>query len=445
MLREYFARIFGIKIVDFLKGTEINKYYHFYSKIMNWDRKALEEYQYIKLRQLLHHAYKNVPFYTKRFDENNLTPDSFKSLTDLQKLPPLTRTDMQKCIKELISLNANISKCIKDSSSGSTGQPVIFYHDMLTESTGIASGMVGWSLGGWKNGEKHMYIWGNPSSLDKWKRPSSKIKKFLLNYERFPAFHLNTEEGFKNLHEKVIHFKPLYLDGYSHSIYKYALYLAKNNLSYACKGVFTTAEKLYPYQKDLIQKSLGKVHDSYGCSEINGIANECSSQDGYHLLTFHIIFEINSSRNGPAVTVTDLNNYSFPFIRYQNSDLCMGNKIYYGCSCGSKLPKIEGILGRESDIVENDNGGFFAVPSFLGGKIFQNIKGVEFHQVIAKKDNSIQVNLVVNQEFQDSDKRVLEKYLAEYLDTIKWEIKISDSTDILVFQSNKFKIFLKEQ
>ena len=43
------------------------------------------------------------------------------------------------------------------------------------------------------------------------------------------------------------------------------------------KGAFTTAEKLYKPQREVIERVFGcKVFDSYGSSEVQNIAAECT-------------------------------------------------------------------------------------------------------------------------------------------------------------------------
>ena len=54
-----------------------------------------------------------------------------KYLDDLKKIPPLTRFDLQNNLNEILSTEFDISKCSKGSSSGSTGHPVIYYHDKI--------------------------------------------------------------------------------------------------------------------------------------------------------------------------------------------------------------------------------------------------------------------------------------------------------------------------
>ena len=57
--------------------------------------KDLEAIQLRGLQWTVGHAYNNSPFYRKRFNQANITPDQIRSLDDLRRLPCLTAQDLQ--------------------------------------------------------------------------------------------------------------------------------------------------------------------------------------------------------------------------------------------------------------------------------------------------------------------------------------------------------------
>jgi phenylacetate-CoA ligase len=61
-----------------------------------WSREKLEEYQMQQLSKLLNHAYENVPYYQKVFDERGLRPKDIQNFDDLRKLPYLTKEIIQE-------------------------------------------------------------------------------------------------------------------------------------------------------------------------------------------------------------------------------------------------------------------------------------------------------------------------------------------------------------
>ncbi len=61
--------------------------YNFLQESQWWSREKLEDYQLQQLRELLHHAYENVPYYRRIFDERGLKSKDIHNFDDLRKLP----------------------------------------------------------------------------------------------------------------------------------------------------------------------------------------------------------------------------------------------------------------------------------------------------------------------------------------------------------------------
>src|SRR4030067_36547 len=72
----------------------------------------LTELQNKKLRALIRHSYKYVPYYNSLLKQTNLTPDDIKTVDDLHKIPPTTKKDIIDLPPEKIG-DANIDpkKC----------------------------------------------------------------------------------------------------------------------------------------------------------------------------------------------------------------------------------------------------------------------------------------------------------------------------------------------
>ena len=103
------------------------KTYYFLKKSQWWSKKKLDEYQLKELNKLLNHAYENVPYYSKLFDELGLNPNGIKSIQDLQKLPFLTKKIINKNIEDLKASNYPKFRFEYTYTGGSTGEPLKFY------------------------------------------------------------------------------------------------------------------------------------------------------------------------------------------------------------------------------------------------------------------------------------------------------------------------------
>ena len=86
-------------------GTVFRDTYKFLQESQWWSKEQLEEYQLQQLSTLLQHAYENVPYYHRIFDERGLKPQDIQGFTDLQMLPYLTKEDVRTNFNDLIARN----------------------------------------------------------------------------------------------------------------------------------------------------------------------------------------------------------------------------------------------------------------------------------------------------------------------------------------------------
>ena len=80
-----------------------------------------------RLKQLLRHAWNECPFYRSRLEEAGLHPDAFRDLSDLQRLPPTEKRDIQKHRDEMVARCWKREELILNRTGGSTGEPISFY------------------------------------------------------------------------------------------------------------------------------------------------------------------------------------------------------------------------------------------------------------------------------------------------------------------------------
>lgn len=72
-------------------------------------------------------------------------------------------------------------------------------------------------------------------------------------------------------------FQPKILIGYTNAIYTFAKFWQEENRPKpGLLGVVTTAEMLFPYQHELIEKAFGcRVFNRYASQEVGELAGEC--------------------------------------------------------------------------------------------------------------------------------------------------------------------------
>jgi phenylacetate-CoA ligase len=424
-----------------IKGTKVKKYFDFYKTTLNWNREEIEKYQFEKFKKLLNYANKFVPYYQRIFKELDLTPDSFKGLQDIKKMPPLTRRNIQEHQSSLMSTEDRKvrKKLFKGGSSGTTGVPISYFHDVDGESSGIAAGMILWHLSGWQFGEKGLHIWGNVDSIKRWNTLASKGRRFLFNQKNIASPFLNDIKNYSQIVEDISKYNPDYIDGYTNSIYSLAQYILEHNLTIPkCKYIFTTAENLMDHQKEIIENALGPIADVYGCGEINGIAAQTIESSKYYIFEPHAIVETeeSSTKGFYEIMITDLDNKVMPFIRYKVGDLIDG--VYApGKGDHIKFKFFNQILGRTADIIELENGKKILPVNLVGGTFIRQFKQIVRHKVIW---NGKTMHLIF--EINNSiDKKDLHKKLLEVLSPYNINFTFELTDKILPDKNGKYKYF----
>ncbi|MCP4607490.1 MAG: hypothetical protein GY845_02075 [Planctomycetes bacterium] len=92
-------------------------------------KERLASFQESHFKNLLLHAHKNVPNYTKVFDEIGLVRDGNVDLSRFDRIPILTKEIIRKHEEELVSNDLATRKWDYVSSGGSTGEPIKFIQD----------------------------------------------------------------------------------------------------------------------------------------------------------------------------------------------------------------------------------------------------------------------------------------------------------------------------
>ena len=84
-------------------GFTFNKILNDLKKSQYLSKEDLEKLQNQKLRKLIHHCYKNVPYYKDLFNELKLKPQDINTKEDLEKLPFLDKYIVRDNFDKLIA------------------------------------------------------------------------------------------------------------------------------------------------------------------------------------------------------------------------------------------------------------------------------------------------------------------------------------------------------
>ncbi len=434
-----------LKLYDVVKKTRSAFYFDFFLRTLGWSKEELSEYRLSRLKLLLAHAYTYCPYYREGFDRAGIAVQDVRSLEDLKHFPVLTREHIQNHQDTLISSNKEQYRCFKSSSSGTTGIPITYFQDADGVGAGMAALYLSYYLSGWRLGDRSLHIWGNPSSVKNWNTWGSKLKQWVFRQENLDATLLNDRENYPQVIDLINRFKPLSIDGYTSSITNLARYLQETGTKiHRPNMVFTTAENLFHYQREVIEKELAPVSDIYGCGEINGIAVRPLHSDRYYIIEPHVIVETacHPGTGFHEIIVTDLDNRVMPFIRYKPGDFI--DPVQFNDGTGAiKFDFFTNVNGRGSDIIELGNGRAISAVTLVGGTAIREIDGIVKHKVIWDGE-CLHFIFETNEHFNLSlARQKVQESISEYKNDIKFTIE--PVKQILPGKTGKFKYFENKQ
>jgi len=405
---------------EYVRGEPLKKTLDELEKSQWLSLPKLEENLITKIKILVNHAYKNVPYYRDLFNIEGIDPYSIKDLSDLKKIPILTKELFRKNALKLLAEN-HPKRIDVAKTSGSTGLSLSFYKDRLTTAYHRAPIFRGHRWHGLDVGSKEAKLWGVPVNLGE--RLFIRISDFFMNRFREKEYNL-TEEILYDFYLKLLRKKPDYLMGYSSMIYQFALFLKENNLrinNCRLKIVKCTSETIKEEYRDIVEQIFRcPLVSEYGSAETGIIAFECPKRN-HHLMMdcnyveFLPLGDHILNQEFKEIVVTDLYNFSMPIIRYKIGDLVVPSNRK--CSCGRELPLVEKIEGRSSNLVKGANGKIF--HSIIFYYIFKGLSGrgggVKQFKIIQERENKLIYQLVKDYNYSENTIKYIREKTQQYL------------------------------
>ena len=443
-MRKSIARNFGYPLQDFIRRTSILKTLDFLRISQYWDEDELESYRINKLKTLIEFSSRNVPYYKNIFKTIRLKPSDIRSISDIEKIPILTKEIARKENSNLVARHFNMMHVKKGKTGGTTGIPLFLLKDTMNRSITWASYYRWYEWMGVEYGDRTATLWGTSSVLNQSIKTNvvKSITSFLHNHLEINAFQMS-EKDMIYIYKSLIKFQPVILKGYLSALLKLADFVETNKLvGLKPSLVSTTSESLLPNHRSYLKKVFNaEVFDQYGCGELSAIAYECSQHSGLHVNQEHIILEVLDNDNNPVigktgrVVGTDLDNYIMPFIRYENGD---GATISdRKCKCGINQALLTSIEGRTADTLILKNGsyvhGVFLTDIFYDLGIFGN--RIERFQAIQANPGEILLLL----ESKISLDKILLSNLEKKLDIFFSKVEIRNVSEIPNEKTGKFQ------
>lgn len=394
-----------------LKGRKTLRYWASAEESQWWSPERLEDFQVRSVRALLAHAVATCPFYCREFTRLGLTPGQVESLGDLAALPLLNRSTVRANRHLLRSTQPmlNLSK----STGGSTGEPLHFDLNADSNDRRVAMTYRGYGWAGAAPGTKQLHIWGTAlGNVPYWKRVKANLHRAFDRQMVLSCFDF-TPENMASHAIRMNRYRPEVIVAYTNPLYEFARFLEERGITpHRPRSLVVGAEKLHTFQRETIERVFGApVFETYGSREFMLIGAECDRHSGLHLSQENLIVEILDDDGQPTragevgnVVITDLFNYGMPFIRYVNGDRAIAG--FSSCSCGRGLPLLNGIAGRQLDVLDTPDGRKISGEFFV--HLIKDYPSVRRYQVYQEDARRILLRLVVDTGFTLADRSQLE-------------------------------------
>ena len=331
-----------------------------WSKEETLSRQEMEKLQLERLQETVKRVYEKVEPYRKKMIDAGVTPDDIKSLSDLSKLPFVTKQDMRDNYpfglfavpkEKLLRIHA---------SSGTTGKPTVVGYTKA-------------DMEMWTECVSRIACAGGATEKD--------VAQICFGYGMFTGA-LGLHYGLENIGATIVPSSTgnsekqiMYMKDFGTTLLvatpSYALRLAEvaRNMGVDPKTDLNVkiglvgSELLTDAMRDEMHKYWGDemlVTSNYGMSELMGpgVSGECEYMDGMHINEDYFIPEIINPETGevlPAgekgeLVITCIKKEGLPLIRYRTKDIT--RLIYEPCKCGRTTVRMENLDGRSDDMLK---------------------------------------------------------------------------------------------
>ena len=389
------------------------------------------------IRFIVSHAYRNVPYYRKYYDQSGVDPFAIRGAEDLPRLPILNRLDlMVGGPSEYLCHDLNLAKLVICHTTGTTGTPVTVHLSKMEEAfrmlaiidayrrnTSLTCPMTLVNVGPErKDGSTKIFRKMGPVTIVKLYRD------------------LPIEEQI----EILMSVKPTIMGGRPSSYWNLACALQTRKIVPPSPRLITGgAEILFPHVRKMIESVFRcRVADYYNCEEVGNLAWECpANSEVMHPNPATVWIEA-VDREGNIVPpgkegrliITNLFNATMPFIRYEMGD--RGVLLEPGqCQCGFNGPVMHLTEGRNENYIVLPDGSEIS-PRVIYNQVnsafphdakdWIMIEAIRVFQIIQEQDDLIEIKVVPGPAYSDSLWRAVGENLKNLHPAMRLKVSLVD-------------------
>lgn len=440
------------KLNDFAHPAAIIKLRSTFEKTQWFTTGEQTLYQERLLRRIVEHAYRYVPYYRDLFDSIRLKPDDIRRLSDIDKIPILTKEILRARFNTLEAINSRAFRPQALCTSGTTGQRIQFLVDRPSNILEFVYYWRHWNWAGYRLGapfaEFSSVFFSKSDDKSRLASHYQRLtNRLLLN--SVAMSHATVRDYVRAIREH----RPLFLKGLPSVLYYFSLFLRKQGVAdISFKAIFSTGETLVPRFRKLIEETLGcKVYDSYGHMERTVAISECP-RGSMHVNPDYGVLELVrqdalradcageggcgvGSGYTARVIGTSLYNFSMPLLRYEVGDIISVDPEKK-CACGRQFPLVAAVEGRQSEVIMTPEDKVITA-AFL---IFEDVPGILEGQIVQESLGALHVKVVPSPSFSKAGEARLESRLRRLVGpSMRISVECCESSNLVRGGSGKVR------
>ena len=377
---------------------------------MAWERRGawrsrsrLEEARDRRVRSMVRHAYRCVPYYQEAMRRLGLRPEDFRTAADLRRLPLIDPKEVHQDLEQFTAQGVDRTDWLALDSSGSTGTSRVVYVDgeslLLNTAHGVRDRQVVPGRDGPGSGYREVCIGSYASSNARvqgfiarqtWVPASRRLKRRFVGMEVDPAEALRQAIEYD---ARVVFASGSYVNDMAAALNRSGARRLPFGFVVASEAVTTEARNF------LVERCGSRLVSIYGAVEALKIGFSCEEWTGIHvnadLYPLRIV-DSNGDEVGPGergeVIVSNLMNRATVLLNYRLRDVAQW--AGEACGCGRTLPLLSFPEGRVCDWVRLRGGA--RMHSAVALAVVQDMAGVLEFQVTQRGVDDFEVQMVAD-------------------------------------------------
>lgn len=322
---------------------------------LSGDPEKIKKDQNKRIHKLMKRAYK-IPFYRKKFEESNTTPDDYHCAEDMVKFPTMDKPELRLWMQQEWEQHPEKHDSLNvHSTSGSSGVPLKVLYTQREQGCSDANWIRVLRDAGYHPFRGKMYSFQTSHRDPSDKSRDSFIQALGVMRRKVVSEDYCFGDGIADTIRDINEYKPDMICFRRNCLVRIVAYAEKHNMPlWKPKLYCPISEMVDDVTRKLLKKTLGDgLIDAYGLSEMGSFVYQYPGNDFYYVANDIAVVNVYDDNNNLAddgrIIITSLYKKTYPIINYETRDL---GKSYIKDGL-RYMTKIE---GRMNDLVLHEDG-----------------------------------------------------------------------------------------